>query len=140
MPAVRIAAFVLASVMAGGIFAGLIQPAMADVGDISVGGVWISKITENAAGFLAEQRATEVNKRITEVLSDPRFRHAGAAVSVRPMGDTTAILVGDQLVFTVTPADATGTGVTTLVLARQWAQRLAQGLSKALPDANFHTF
>jgi hypothetical protein len=140
MTAIRIAAFVLASVMAGGIFAGLIPPAMADVGDISVGGVWISKITQNAAGFLAEQRATEVNKRITEVLSDPRFRHAGATVSVRPMGDAAAILVGDQLVFTVTPADATGTGVTTVELARQWAQRLAQGLSKALPDANFHTF
>lgn len=133
-------AFVLASAVAWGIFAGLMPPAMADVGDISVGGVWISKITENAAGYLAEQRATEVNKRITEVLSTPGFRHAGAVVSVRPLGDATAILVGDRLVFTVTPADATGTGVTTVELARQWAQRLAQGLSKALPDANFHTF
>jgi len=33
-----------------------------------------------------------------------------------------------------------GTPNTTVQLARDWAKRLAEGLSKALPDANFHTF
>jgi hypothetical protein len=113
---------------------------MADQGDISVGGVWVSKITRDASGYSANQRVTEVNKRITEVLSRPELRHTGAAVSVRPAGESAMILVGDQLVMTVTPEDAAGTRVSTVELARQWAQRLAQGLSKALPDANFHTF
>jgi len=41
---------------------------------------------------------------------------------------------------TVAPEDARGTSVSTLELARQWARRLALGLSKALPDTEFHTF
>ncbi len=140
MRATRIFAFALASAMVWGLLAGPLQPAMADEGDISVGGVWVSKITHDAAGYSAEQRAIEVMKRITEILSAPKYRFTGAVVSVRPMGDAAAIRVGDHLVMTVTPEDATGTGVTTAELARQWAQRLAEGLSKALPDPNFHTF
>ncbi len=135
-----ILAFVVASAMTVGVTAGLLGPALADVGDISVGGVWVSKITRDASGYSANQRAAEVNKRITNVLSRPELRHTGAAVTVRRDGASALILVADQLIMTVTPEDAAGTGVSTLELARQWAQRLAQGLSKALPDANFHTF
>ncbi len=140
MQASRVPACVLALVMAWGVFAGLTQPAMADVGDISVGGVWVSKITHDAAGFSAAQRATEVNKRITEILSNPAYRHAGAAVSVRPVGQSAAILVGDQLAITVMPEDAADTGVTPFELARQWAQRFARGLTNAIPDDTYHTF
>lgn len=136
----RMLAFVLASAVTVGITAGILPPASADEGDISVGGVWVSKITRDASGYLASQRAVEINKRITEVLSRPELRHMGATVSVRPSGGSAMILVGDQLVMTVTPEDAADTGVTPVELARQWAQRLAQGLTKALPDANFHTF
>jgi hypothetical protein len=133
--------FILSLAMTGGAMGGLLpQPAMADQEDISVGGVWVSKITHDAAGFSAQERAVEVTKRITEILSNPTYRHAGAAVAIRPIGQSTAIMVGDQLAMTIMPEDTTGTGVTTMELARQWAQRLAQGLAKALPDANFHTF
>jgi hypothetical protein len=136
-----IAAFILSVAMTAGAAAGLLpQPAAADAGDISVGGVWVSKITHDAAGFSAQERAVEVTKRLTEILSNPAYRHAGAMVAVRPVGQSAAILVGDQLAMTIMPEDTAGTGVTTMELARQWAQRLAQGLVKALPDANFHTF
>jgi hypothetical protein len=64
----------------------------------------------------------------------------GAVVSVHPAGGSTLVLVGDKLVFTVAPEDVMGTPNTTVQLARDWAKRLAEGLSKALPDANFHTF
>ena len=117
----------------------LSRPAAADVGDIAVGGVWICRITHAASGFTPDQRAVEVNKRITEVLSTPQFR-LGAVVSVHPAGGSTLVLVGDKLVFTVAPEDVVGTPNTTVQLARDWAKRLAEGLSKALPDANFHTF
>jgi hypothetical protein len=141
MRTTTIAAFILSVAMTGGAMAGLLpQPAAADENDISVGGVWISKITHDAAGFSAQARAVEVTKRITEILSNPTYRYAGAMVAVRPVGQSAAIVVGDQLAMTIMPEDAAGTGVTTVELARQWAQRLAQGLSKALPDANFHTF
>jgi hypothetical protein len=140
MRAYSMFASVLAAALTAGTLAGLPRPAMADQGDISVGGVWVSKITQDASGYSANQRVAEVNKRITEVLSRPELRRTGAAVAVRQAKESAIILVGDQLVMTVTPEDTAGTQVSTVELARQWAQRLAQGLSKAFPDANFHTF
>lgn len=114
-------------------------PALADPRDISVGGVYICTITHDAAGYTSYARAVEVNRRISEVLSVPELRR-GATVSVRRAGRAATITVGDILVFTVTPEDAQGTSVTPLELARQWAQKLAEGLGRALPDARFHTF
>ncbi len=136
----RLFAFALVPALVWGLSISLVHPALADPLDISVGGVWVAKITRDAAGYSADQRIVEVHKRITDILSNPVYRHAGATVAVRPVGQAAGIYVADQLAITVMPEDATGTGVTTMELARQWAQRFAQGLSKALPDANFHTF
>ncbi|HKV45877.1 MAG TPA: hypothetical protein VJT32_14570 [bacterium] len=140
MRADRTFAVVLACVLAVGFIAAGLRTAVAEPNDISVGGVWAFKITHAAAGFSVAERVVEVTKRITEVLSTPKFRTNGAVVAVQPLGSAAEILVGDRLVITVIPDDAAGTGVSTVELAHQWAQRLAQGLSKALPDANFHTF
>jgi len=123
----------------GALLFGPSWPASADAEDISLGGVWVCKITQGASGYTAEERVVEVRKRIIEVLSIPEFRH-GVVVSVRPQGASGLIFVGDRLVLTVTPEDAVNTSVTAVELARQWAQRLAQGLSKALPDPDLHTF
>jgi hypothetical protein len=125
--------------LAGILVLGLTLPALADARDISVGGVWVCRITHDSAGYSSYQRAVQVNQRITQVLSTPRFRQ-GAVVAVKQVGDTATVTVGDVLVFTVTPDDTAGTSVTPVTLARQWAQRLAQGLSQALPTSNFHTF
>jgi hypothetical protein len=114
-------------------------PSLADVGDISVGGVWVCRITQPALGLTVEERAVQVNKQITEALSTPRFRR-GATISVRSQGPIARIMIDTLVIVTVTPEDAKGTTVTPMELARQWAQRLATGLSKALPDAEFHTF
>ena len=132
--------YALAALLLTAISAGLPRPALADPHEISVGGVWVSNITHDAAGYTADERVVQVNKRITDILSNPKYRQAGALVSVRPLGAAATIYVGDQLAMTVMPEDAAGTSVTTVELAKQWAQRLAQGLSKAIPDANFHTF
>jgi hypothetical protein len=117
---------------------GTVGPAFADPRDISVGGVWITKITHDSAGYTAEQRATEVTRRITRILGMPELRQ-GAVVSVKQNGADALVTVGNVLVFTVTPADATGSG-TTMYVAKQWAALLAQGLTKALPGSNFHGF
>ena len=111
-------------------------PAFADARDISVGGVYICKITQPAPGFTAEQRATEINKRITQILSAPGLRQ-GAVVSVTQNGADALVTVGNMLVFTVTPADAAGSG-TTLYVAKRWGALLSEGLSKALPGSTFH--
>lgn len=130
---------VAVALVIGGLIFGPSWPAGADAADISVGGVWVCKITQGASGYTAEQRAVEVRKRITEVLSVPEFRH-GVVVSVRSEGGAGLVLVGDRLVLTVTSEDAIKASVTAVELARQWAQRLALGLSHALPDPDVHVF
>ncbi len=114
-------------------------PAFADIGDISVGGVWVCRITEPALGLSVEERVVQINKQITEALSTPKFRR-GATIAVRADGPNVRIVMEHLTIVTVTPADAKGTTVKPMELARQWAARLATGLSKALPDAEFHTF
>jgi hypothetical protein len=116
--------------------AGIAKPAFADQGDISVGGVWITRITHDWAGVSAADRATEVTRRITQVLSTPQLRQ-GAVVAVRQDGPTALITVGNILVFTVTPADAQGAG-SPMHVAKQWASLLGQGLTKALPGSAFY--
>ena len=123
----------------GIVILGLALPARADPREISVGGVWITLLDHDVAGYTSFQRAVEVRRRITEVLSVPGFRQ-GAVVKVNQVGWDAVITVGDVLVFTVTADDAAGTWMTPLEVARQWARLLATGLSRALPDADFHTF
>lgn len=110
--------------------------AFADARDISVGGVYITTIKQPSQGYTAEQRATEINKRITQILSTPELRQ-GAVVSVTQSGQDALVTVGNILVFTITPADAAGSG-TTLYVAKRWAALLSEGLSKALPGSTFH--
>lgn len=114
-------------------------PPIADPRDVSVGGVWICRITEPAFGLSADERVVQMNKQITEALSTPKFRR-GATIGVRADGPNVRIVMEHLIIVTVTPADTKGTTVKPMELARQWAQRLANGLSKALPDAEFHTF
>jgi len=130
------AAIVLLAVV---IVVGRPGPSLADVGDISVGGVWVCRITQPALGLTPEERAVQVNKQITEALSTPKFRR-GATISVRSQGPLARIMIDTLVIVTVAPEDVRGTTVTPMELARQWARRLAAGLSKALPDAEFHTF
>ncbi len=128
-----------AAVIAFAIVVATPTPSRADVGDISVGGVWVCRITQPALGLTVEERAVQVNKQITEALSTPKFRR-GATIAVRADGPIAKIMIDTLVIVTVTPEDIKGTTVTTMELARQWAKRLATGLSKALPDAEFHTF
>jgi hypothetical protein len=114
--------------------------APAAANEISVGGVWVCNITEGGNGLTADQRAVAIQQRITNVLSTPSFQsNTTVFVRVHPAGSDALITVGDRqttiLVFTVTPADAAGTSLTPVEVARQWAPRLAQGLSKAMPSS-----
>jgi hypothetical protein len=123
--------------LAAAITAGAVGPAFADPRDVSVGGVWITRITHGWAGVTAADRATEVTRRITEVLSTPDFRQ-GAVVNVRSDGSDALVMVGNVLVFTVTPADAADSSNTPMQVARSWASLLAQGLTRALPGSAFY--
>lgn len=109
------------------------QPVAAEIGDISVGGVWICRLTQGASGMTLPQRVTQVNQRITEVLSLPEPGRPQIIVEVRPVGTAAAIVVADITIMTVIPEDAGGTGMAAHEVANQWAARLAQGLQRALP-------
>jgi hypothetical protein len=129
---------VIAGVLMGiAVAAATARPAFADPRDVSVGGVWITRITHAWAGVSAVDRAREVTRRITQVLSIPQFRQ-GAVVTVRPQGPEAVVMVGDVLVFTVTSADAADTSGTPLQVAKYWASLLGQGLTRALPGSAFY--
>jgi hypothetical protein len=119
---------------------GVAYPALADIGDISVGGVWVCRLTRGAGGLSLEQRVVQIDRRITEVLSIPGTDRRTISISVRPLGRSATIVVADMTIITVTPEDAAGTPVTSMDLARQWARRLVAGLQRALPGVTFHGF
>lgn len=127
---------VIAAVLIGAVVAGIAGPASADPRDISVGGVWITRITHDWAGVSAADRATEITRRITQVLSTPQLRQ-GSVVAVRRDGANALITVGNILVFMVTPADAEGSR-SPMHLARYLATLLGQGLTRALPGSAFY--
>jgi len=127
----------IAAVLVGvAVVAGIARPAFADPRDVSVGGVWITRITHDWAGVSAADRATEITRRITQVLSTPQLRQ-GAVVAVKQDGANALITVGNILVFMVTPADAEGEG-SPMHVAKYWATLLGQGLTKALPGSAFY--
>jgi len=131
---------VISIIAVASLILGVAYPALADIGDISVGGVWVCRITRGAGGLSPEQRAVQINRRITEVLSIPGTDRRSISISVRPLGRSATIVVADITVITVTPEDAAGTPVATMELARQWARRLVAGLQRALPSTTFHGF
>jgi len=45
---------------------GLWKPALADANSITVGGMWVCNITQDASGFTAAERIVHVRQRITE--------------------------------------------------------------------------
>jgi hypothetical protein len=130
---------VFAAVVLSAMIVAIPRPALADPYDIIVGGVWAFKITQPDGAIMPEQRVVEVHRALTEVLSKYR---AGSSIPVTltVVAKGVAISVGEIHVVTVTPADAQGTGVTPLELARQWSARLSVGVARALPDANVHVF
>lgn len=131
---------VISIIAVGSLVLGLAYPALADIGDISVGGVWVCRITRGAGGLSLEQRVAKIDRQLTEVLSIPGTDRRSIPLSVRPLGQSAAIVVAGITVITVTPEDAAGTRVTTMELARQWARRLMAGLQRALPSTTFHGF
>jgi putative lipoprotein len=112
--------------------AALPRTAAADIGDISVGGVWVGRLTQGAAGLTLEGRVRQINQQITEVLSLRALRGSQVTVEVQPARAAAAITVADIVVVTLTPRDAAGTGVPAYEVANQWAARLAAGLRRAL--------
>jgi hypothetical protein len=116
---------------------GLQLQAYADIGDVSIGGVWICRLAKGANGQALDQRMQQIERNIYTVVNDPRYRgRRSIAVQVRPMGASAALVVDGRVLFIVTPEDVEGTGATPMEAASQWAPKLSKGLTLAVPDGN----
>jgi len=120
-----------------GLVFGLAGPALAQMGDVSIGGVWVCRLTRGIGQMSLDDRMVEIERRIANVLHNPKYRGVGVGVSVRPTGPNAEIVVGDTSIMVVTVEDVAGTNVRPVEAARQWATRLAKGMNQALPDGNF---
>lgn len=116
-----------------GLLGGLAAPALAEVGDVIVGGVLILRIRAEAGGMSIEQRVVVVHQRIVEALSRVRpFRPE--AVAIRMVGGQPTLFVGDIMIITVDANHARLNGSTQQALAEIWARNLREGLPKAVPQ------
>jgi hypothetical protein len=132
---------VAVSVVIAGLLLGFAPPAFADMGDISIGGVWVCRLSKGADGLALGGRMEQIERNIYAVVNNPKYRQRRQVpVQVRPMGQNAAIVADGVVLLVVTPDDVDGTGVKPLEAALQWAPRLAKGLSLALPDPNAQTF
>lgn len=125
------------SIVVLGLLFGVQLQAHADLGDVSIGGVWVCRLSKGANGLGLDQRMQQIERNIYTIVNDPRYRgRRSVAVQVRPMGVNAALVVDGRVVFVVTPEDIEGTGATPMEAANQWAPKLSKGLSLALPDGS----
>jgi hypothetical protein len=121
--------FVPALLLAGScLFA---RPAIADEGDVAVGGVLLFRIHVAANGMSPKERAEAVDTRLQDILGAPVI----APEDVHIVGtdkNSAKILVKDRLLVTVTKAD----GAFNSVSAQKQAQMWLDSLRKALPKIN----
>ena len=112
----------------------LARPALADIGDVSIGGVWVCRLTKGAGGLTLEQRMQQIERNMYMVVDNPKYhQRRSVPVSIRPAGQGAAIIVENLVILVVTPDDVAGTGAKPIEAARQWAQLLAKGFNQALP-------
>ncbi|MDR5710417.1 MAG: hypothetical protein QN172_09185 [Armatimonadota bacterium] len=80
------------------------------------------RIRTAAGGQTIEQRREAVRLRLVQAYAQQRITAANITLGSVPGGR--AIYVGNQLIVTVTPADASANRTTVPALAQAWLQRL----------------
>jgi len=127
----------LVSLVISSLVLGFARPARAEIGDVSVGGVWVCRFSKGANGQALEQRMEQIERNMYAVVNNPKYRgRRQVAVQVRPMGQSAALTVDGIVLFVVTPEDVEGTGAKPWEAAQQWAPKLSRGLSLAIPDGS----
>ena len=115
------------------------RPALAEDGDVAVGGVLLFRIHATANGMSPKERAETVDTRLQDILAAPVLK----AEDVHIVGtdkNSAKILVKDRLLVTVTKADGDFNKVTAQKQAQMWLESLRKGLPKvnAKPNPNNH--
>jgi hypothetical protein len=91
---------------------------------VLVGGTPILRVYEGAGGFTAEERATEIQERVNNLLGQGPI--TAKDVTVAMQGDDAVVLVKGQLLFTASwqDADMAMANSTPMDLANIWAARM----------------
>ena len=115
------------------------RPALADDGDVAVGGILLFRIHVGANGMSPKERADAVDTRLQVILGAPVIK----AEDIHIVGsdkNSAKILVKDNLLVTVTKADGDFNKVTAQKQAQMWLDSLRKGLPKvnAKPNPNNH--
>jgi hypothetical protein len=99
--------------------------------EVTVAGILVARFRVGAGGFTPEQRADKVVERIVAVFS--REDLAKKPVEIRGKEKEPSLYVGDQLLVTITLADAAATKSTPMELARKWQSAFSQALAAGQP-------
>lgn len=95
---------------------------------VLLGGDTVFLIRARVGSFGADERAAAVQRRLERLTEDPYFRVD--SLRLVPGEASTDIVAGDQVVMTVTDADAAASGVTRAELARRYLQALQRVLRR----------
>jgi len=115
------------------------RPALAEDGDVAVGGVLLFRIHATANGMSPKERAEAVDTRLQDILGAPVLK----AEDIHIVGtdkNSAKILVKERLLVTVTKADGDFNKVTAQKQAQMWLESLRKSLPKvnAKPNPNNH--
>src|SRR5579859_4210427 len=112
-------------------------PALADEGNVDVGGEHLITIRAAHGGKTAQQRADVVTDRLPVILGRPVIKPGDIHIVPSANGQF-KILVGNLLLVTATPEDGKVNGNTTRHQAEIWLKQLRAVLPKinALPNPN----
>lgn len=113
---------------------GAAPAALADEGDIAVGGEFLFRIRAAASGQSVKQRADTVTERLVDILADQTLTTSD--VHLVPQKDKTVrMMVKERLLVTVTPDDGKPNQKTAVQQAQIWASRVRI----VLPQVNAKT-
>jgi hypothetical protein len=105
---------------------------------LTLGGVTILQFRAAAGGFSPEERRSELQSRVVEILSHEELNPSDVRVVIGPGGHSATVQVGPLLFVTATEADARANQSTPEELANTWAQNLRRGFAAAKPRPTPH--
>ena len=107
--------------------------APANSAPLTLGGVTLLQFRAAAGGYSPEQRRSQIQSRIIEILSHAELGPRDVRVVPGPGGQSATIQVGPMLFVTATDADARANQSTPEQLANTWAENFRRGFAAAKP-------
>ncbi|NEQ28131.1 MAG: mechanosensitive ion channel family protein, partial [Microcoleus sp. SIO2G3] len=101
---------------------------------VVLGGEELFNIRAGVGAFLPEERAQAVSNRLLEIAKDPTIQVE--QIGIDNQQQTTNLTVGDQLVLTITNADAKAADKSRQVLARSYLEKIQNAITQYRTERN----